>query len=98
MIHRRDDHTRRRSEERYWPAMRANQLRLYLIGILVLAAVLSVVGNKSHSAFVGWLSFAVFLCAVVTYFAWRRRALQERRGRVFDQEAKTDEDRTRPGQ
>lgn len=78
--------------------MRANTLRVYLIGVLVLAAVLSVVGNKSNSPFLGWASFAVFLCAVVLYFAWRRTALQERRGRVFDREAKTDETRTRPDQ
>jgi uncharacterized membrane protein YfcA len=78
--------------------MRANQLRLWLILVLVAAAVLSVVGNKADSAFVGWLSFAVFLCAIVLYLTWRRAALQERRGRVFDREAKTDETRTRPDQ
>ena len=78
--------------------MRARNLRLYLIGVLVLAAVLSVVGNKSNSPFLGWLSFAVFLCAVVLYVTWRRAALRERRGRVFDREAKTDETRTRPDQ
>jgi len=78
--------------------MRANALRLWLIGALVVAAVLSVVGKKSNSAFVGWLSFVAFLCAVALYFGWRRRALQERSGRVFDREAKTDETRTRPDQ
>lgn len=78
--------------------MTAKTLRVYLIVVLLLAAALSVVGNKSHSAFLGWLSFAVFLCAVVLYFTWRRTALRERRGRVFDREAKTDETRTRPDQ
>ena len=78
--------------------MRANSLRLYLIGALAVAAVLSVVGNKSHSPFIGWVSLAVFLCSLALYFAWRRAALQERRGRVFDREAKTDETRTRPDQ
>jgi uncharacterized membrane protein YfcA len=78
--------------------MPAKSLRIYLIGVLVLAAVLSVVGNKSDSPILGWLSFAVFLCAVVLYFAWRRTARQERRDRVFDREAKTDETRTRPDQ
>ena len=78
--------------------MRANSLRLYLIGVLALAAILSVVGNKTNSPFLGWVSFAVFLCAVVLYFTWRRTAVQERRGRVFDREAKTDENRTRPDQ
>ena len=78
--------------------MAAKTLRLYLIGVLVVAAVVSVVGNKSGSAFLGWLSFAVFLCALVLYVTWRRTALRERRGRVFDREAKTDETRTRPDQ
>jgi uncharacterized membrane protein YfcA len=79
--------------------MRANVLRLYLIGALVVAAVISVVGNKKHSPFIGWLSFAVFLCALVIYVSWRRTALQERRGRVFDREAKTtDETGTRSDQ
>jgi uncharacterized membrane protein YfcA len=78
--------------------MSANRLRVYLIGMLVLAAILSVVGQKSHSPFVGWVSFAVFLCAVVLYVTWRRAALRERRARVFDREAKTDETRTRPDQ
>jgi uncharacterized membrane protein YfcA len=78
--------------------MPAKSLRVYLIGALVLAAVVSVIGNKSDSPFLGWLSFAVFLCAVVLYFSWRRAALRERRGKVFDREAKTDETRTRPDQ
>ena len=69
--------------------MRANRLRLYLIVVLVVAAVLSVVGNKASSPFLGWLSFAVFLGGVVLYVTWRRAAMQERRGRVFDSESKT---------
>jgi uncharacterized membrane protein YfcA len=76
--------------------MRANTLRLVLIGVLVVAAVISVVANKADSPFVGWIGFVVFICAISLYFAWRRAALAERRGRVFDQEAKTDEDRARP--
>ena len=78
--------------------MPANTLRVYLIVVLALAAVLSVVGNKSHSPFLGWLSFAVFLCSLVLYFTWRRTARQERRDRVFDREAKTDETGTRTDQ
>ena len=78
--------------------MPAKTLRVYLIAALVLAAVLSVIGNKSSSAILGFASFAAFLCAVGLYFAWRRAALRERRGRVFDREAKTDETRTRPDQ
>ncbi len=80
--------------------MRADRLRLYLILVLVVAAVLSVLGNKSHSAFVGWISFVVFVGALLLYVTWRRTAVKERRARVFAREAKTtdDEDRTRTDQ
>ena len=79
--------------------MRADRLRLYLIVLLVLAAVLNVVGNKSNLRFVSWLSLAVFFGALALYVTWRRAALQERRGRVFDREAKTtDETGTRSDQ
>jgi uncharacterized membrane protein YfcA len=79
--------------------MRANALRIYLIGTLAAAAVISVVANKAHSPFIGWLGFAVFLCALVLYVSWRRAALRERRGKVFDREAKTsDETGTRSDQ
>ena len=78
--------------------MSANRLRATLIGALVVAAVVSVIGNKASSPWLGWLSFAVFLCAIVLYVTWRRTALRERRARVFDREAKTDETRTRPDQ
>ena len=75
----------------------ANQVRARMIGLLVVAAILSVVGNKEHSRFVGWLSFAAFLAAIFLYVDWRRRRAAERRaGRVFDSEAKTDETRTGP--
>jgi hypothetical protein len=79
--------------------MSANRLRLYLIGVLVVAGVLSIAGKKADSPFIGWVSFAVFLCAVVLYVQWRRTALRERRARVFDREAKTtDETGTGPDQ
>jgi hypothetical protein len=79
--------------------MKANTLRVYLIAALAVAAVISVIGNKRHSPFIGWLSFVVFLCALVLYVSWRRAALRERRGRVFDREAKTtDETGTRSDQ
>jgi hypothetical protein len=78
--------------------MKANTLRLVLIGALALAAVISVIGNKTDSPFVNWLGFAVFICAVFLYGTWRRTVFQERGGRVFDREAKTDETRTRPDQ
>jgi len=79
--------------------MRAQGIRLWLIGLLAAAAVISVVANKANSRFLGWLSFAVFLGGLVLYVRWRRAALAERRAdRVFDPEAKTDETRTRPDQ
>ena len=68
-----------------------------MIALLIVAAALSVVGKKANSPWIGWLSFAAFLCAVFLYVDWRRRRAAERRGdRVFDREAKTDETRTRP--
>jgi hypothetical protein len=79
--------------------MAANTLRVYLIGALVVAAVISVIGKKADSPFIGWLSFAVFLSALVLYATWRRAAIRERRDRVFDREAKTsDETGTRSDQ
>jgi peptidoglycan/LPS O-acetylase OafA/YrhL len=79
--------------------MKATVLRVYLIAALVVAAVISVIGKKTDSPFIGWLSFAVFLTALVIYVSWRRAALRERRGRVFDREAKTtDETGTRSDQ
>ena len=71
--------------------MQANVLRLWLIAVLAVAAIVSVVANKANSPWIGWVSFALFLCAVVMYFQWRRAAREERRARVFDREAKTDE-------
>jgi hypothetical protein len=76
--------------------MRANALRLWLIGILVVAATLSVVAKKVDSPALGWFDTAVFVVGVAVYIRWRRTVLRERRGRVFDQEAKTDEARSRP--
>jgi hypothetical protein len=79
--------------------MRADRLRLYLILVLTVAAVISVVGKKVDSPFVGWISFAVFIGALFLYAAWRRPAAAERRASVFDRESKTpDETRTRPDQ
>jgi O-antigen/teichoic acid export membrane protein len=76
----------------------ANRLRVLLILVLAVAAVVSVVGEKTGSAAVGWVSFALFLLAVALYFQWRR-AVHVARGRVFDREAKTsDETRARTDQ
>ena len=66
-------------------------LRGVLIAILVVAAVLSVVGNKTHSPWIGWLSFVAFLCAVVVYLRWRRAVLAERRGVQTPVEEETDD-------
>ncbi len=75
--------------------MSARRLRIWLIVTLVAAAVVSVLAQKRDSAFLGWVSFAVFLAGVTLYFAWRRAV----RARVFDREAKTpDETRARPDQ
>ncbi len=77
--------------------MLPNRLRLILIATLAAAAVLSVVGNKEHSPFLGWLSFACFLVGVFLYLSWRREVAQARRATVFNREAKTsDETRTGP--
>jgi len=73
--------------------MQPNRVRLWLISLLVVAAVLSVVGKKENSPFNGWLSFAFFLVAIVLYLDWRRKLAAERRARVFDREAKTNETR-----
>jgi uncharacterized oligopeptide transporter (OPT) family protein len=71
------------------------RLRWTLVALLVVAAVLSVVGNKADSPAIGWLSFAVFAVAVGVYFSWRRSV----RAKVFDREAKTtDETRARSDQ
>jgi hypothetical protein len=71
--------------------MRARTLRVWLIGALVVAAVVTVVANKTGSPFVGWLGLVIFLGALALYARWRHAALAERRARVFDREAKTDE-------
>jgi membrane protein implicated in regulation of membrane protease activity len=78
--------------------MQANALRLWLIALLAVAAVVSVIANKANSPWIGWVSFVLFLCSIVLYFHWRRTARQERRARVFDREAKTDETGARSDQ
>jgi len=65
----------------------AERLRALLIGLLAVAAVVSVLAKKADSPFVGWVSFAIFLVAVGVYFKWRRAV----RAKVFDREAKTPE-------
>jgi hypothetical protein len=78
--------------------MRSKVLRLWLIGALAVAAAISVVGNKTDSAFIGWLSFVVFLGALFLYVTWRRAVLTERRGGSAERRGKGDETRTRTDQ
>jgi hypothetical protein len=78
--------------------MSASRLRVLLVLVLAVAAVVSVVGEKTGSSAIGWVSFALFLVAVALYFQWRR-AVHVARGKVFDREAKTtDETRARTDQ
>ena len=60
---------------------KVDQVRAVLIALLVVAAVLSVVGNKLNQPWIGWVSFVAFLCAIVVYFDWRRRLRTGRRSR-----------------
>ena len=78
--------------------MQAGALRIWLIGLLALAAIVSVVANKADSPWIGWVRFVLFLGSIVLYFHWRRTARAERRARVFDREAKTDETGARSDQ
>jgi Flp pilus assembly protein TadB len=78
--------------------MRSHTLRLWLIAVLALAAVISVIGNKADSPWIGWLSFAVFLVGLCLYVSWRRAALNERRSRIRTEDRPGDETRTRTDQ
>ena len=53
-------------------SMRPNTIRWLLVALLAAAAVLSVVGNKLSSPWIGWLAFVFFLVAAFLYFQWRR--------------------------
>ena len=65
--------------------MSVDRLRAILIALLAAAAVLGVVGHKTHSPWVVWLSYVCFFVAVGTYFRWRQRL----RARVLAREDKT---------
>jgi uncharacterized membrane protein YfcA len=78
--------------------MSAHTLRLWLLGLMVVAAVVSFVGSRTDSHALNWLGFLVFLTAVSVYAIWRRAVKREHADRVFDREAKTDETRTRTDQ
>lgn len=76
--------------------MRSNTLRYLLIGLLVVAAVVSFIGNKTDSRPVNALGFVVFLAAVCLYAVWRRTVLRERRLATVERDL--DETRTRSDQ
>ena len=50
--------------------MRSHTLRLWLIAALVVAAVVSVIGNKADSPWIGWLSVVFFLIALRRFRAF----------------------------
>ncbi len=78
--------------------MSAVRLRLALICSLVVAAIVSVVGKKANTPWIGQVSIAIFFGSIALYFAWRRAVALER-ARVFDRETETsDETRSRPDQ
>jgi uncharacterized membrane protein YfcA len=78
--------------------MTAARLRVLVIGLIVVAAVVSFIGNRANSKVVNALGFGAFLGAVLVYAYWRRAVRRERAARVFDREAKTDETGTRTDQ
>lgn len=78
--------------------MSAGRLRALLIALIVVAAVVSYIGNHADSKVLNGLGLGVFLVAVLVYGFWRRAVRNERAARVFDREAKTDETGTRADQ
>ena len=78
--------------------MSAARLRLWVIGLIVAAAVISFVGNRTNNRLINGIGFAAFLGAVLLYAYWRRAVKRELAARVFDREAKTDETGTRTDQ
>ena len=75
--------------------MKADRQRYELIAVLVVAAIVAAVSGGTHSRLAGFLGLPLFLLVLAFFLRWRRTALAERRARVFDREAQTDE--TRPG-
>jgi hypothetical protein len=78
--------------------VKASQLRVVVIGLIIAAAVISFIGNRSGDKVVNAIGLGAFLAAVFLYAYWRRAVRAERAARVFDREAKTDETRTRTDQ
>ena len=69
-----------------------------VIGLIVVAAVISFIGNRADSKVVNAIGFAAFLAAVSSTPTGGAPSGTERAARVFDREAKTDETRTRTDQ
>lgn len=78
--------------------MSADRLRVLLIGLIIVAAVVSYIGSRENSQVLNGLGLGAFLFAVLVYGFWRRAVRNERATRVFDREAKTDEAGTRSDQ
>jgi Flp pilus assembly protein TadB len=70
--------------------MSADRRRWTLVGVLVVAAIVSPVVPKA--------GLALFVVAAALFLRWRRAAIAERRAKVFDREAKTYETGTRTDQ
>jgi hypothetical protein len=68
-----------------------DRLRWAAVALLVVAAILSAVGNTHHNRGLQAIAFGFFLGAVFVFLGWRR-AMRARRGRVFDREAKTSDE------
>jgi hypothetical protein len=69
-------------------------LRWAAVALLVVAAVLSALGNTHHDRPLQAVAFGFFLAAAFVFVGWRR-AQRAARGTVFDRETKTS-DETRP--
>ena len=78
--------------------MTAEQKRWQLIAVVVVAAIVNGIATHMHSRVLGWLGVTLLCLGIALFLRWRRAAIAERRGRVFDREAKTDETRTGPDQ
>ena len=81
------------------PRMRSSHtLRLWLIAVLVVAAVISVIGNKATRRGSAGSASSPFLVALFLYVSWRRAALKERRSTIRTADEPDDETRTRTDQ
>jgi hypothetical protein len=67
--------------------MSARRLRVLMIGLLVLAAVLTAISGEEEGGPLFALAFALFVAAVGVFFLWRRKL----RASVFAREERTPE-------